>query len=108
MKPEEVGPSLLAACARVPDVSSRHARRYPLAALLTLATAALLAGARSLYAISQWGWLQPEAVRQALGFAAPRITHLLATAFRRPLVISSNACQINAVYPTNIERLHDH
>lgn len=68
MKAEEFGPSLLAAFARVPDVRSRHGRRYPLAALLTLATAAMLAGARSLYAISQWGRLQPEAVRQALGF----------------------------------------
>jgi hypothetical protein len=70
MKPEEFGPRLLAAFARVPDVRSRHGRRYPLPALLTLATAAMLCGARSLYAISQWGRLQPEAVRHALGFAA--------------------------------------
>lgn len=68
MQTEAVGPSLLAAFARVPDVRSRHGRRYPLPALLTLATAAMLAGARSLYAISQWGRLQPPAVRQALGF----------------------------------------
>jgi hypothetical protein len=63
-----LGPGLLAAFARVPDVRSCHGRRYPLAALLTLATAAMLAGARSLYAISQWGRLQPEPVRRALGF----------------------------------------
>ena len=69
MRTVELGPSLLAAFARVPDVRSRHGRRYPLPALLTLATAAMLAGARSLYAISQWGRLQPLAVRQALGFA---------------------------------------
>jgi hypothetical protein len=69
MKSEEIGLSLLAAFARVPDVRSRHGRRYPLPALLTLATAAMLAGARSLYAISQWGRLQPEAVQRALGFA---------------------------------------
>jgi DDE_Tnp_1-associated len=68
MKPEEFGPSLLAAFARVPDVRSRHGRRYPLPALLALATAAMLCGARSLYAISQWGRLQPESVRRALGF----------------------------------------
>lgn len=68
MKTEELGLSLLAAFARVPDVRSRHGRRYPLSALLTLATAAMLAGARSLYAISQWGRLQPLAVRHALGF----------------------------------------
>jgi len=59
MRTEELGPSLLAAFARVPDVRSRHGRRYPLPALLTLATAAMLAGARSLYAIVQWGQLQP-------------------------------------------------
>jgi DDE_Tnp_1-associated len=68
MRTDELGPSLLAAFARVPDVRSRHGRRYPLPALLTLATAALLAGARSLYAISQWGRLQTPAVRRALGF----------------------------------------
>jgi DDE_Tnp_1-associated len=51
MRTDELGPSLLAAFARVPDVRSRHGRRYALPALLTLATAALLAGARSLYAI---------------------------------------------------------
>lgn len=69
MNTEEIGPSLLAAFARVPDVRSRHGRRYRLPAVLTLATAAMLCGARSLYAISQWGRLQPEAVRHALGFA---------------------------------------
>jgi DDE_Tnp_1-associated len=68
MEAEEIGPGLLAAFARVPDVRSRHGRRYSLPALLTLATAAMLAGARSLYAIAQWGRLQPEAVRRALGF----------------------------------------
>lgn len=64
----EFGPSLLAAFARVPDVRSRHGRRYALPAVLTLATAAMLCGARSLYAMAQWGRLQPEAVRRALGF----------------------------------------
>jgi hypothetical protein len=66
MRTDELGRSLLAAFARVPDVRSRHGRRYPLPALLTLATAAMLAGDGSLYAISQWGRLQPLAVRQAL------------------------------------------
>jgi DDE family transposase len=58
MKTEEIGPSLLVAFARVPDVPdvrSRHGRRYSLPALLTLATVAMLCGARSLYAIAQWG-----------------------------------------------------
>ncbi len=73
MNTEELGPSLLAAFARVPDVRSRHGRRYPLPALLTLATAAMLAGARSLYAIVQWGRLQSPAVRAALGLPGGRL-----------------------------------
>src|SRR5579863_1422436 len=79
MSTEEIGPSLLAAFARVPDVRSRHGRRYPLPALLTLATAAMLSGARSLWAMSQWGRMQPEEVRRALGFvdcAMPAATTL--------------------------------
>src|SRR5260221_7481539 len=68
MDASELGPSLRAAFARVPDVRSRHGRRYPLPALLTLATAAMLCGARSVYAIAQWGRQQPEPVRRALGF----------------------------------------
>ena len=73
MDTAEIGPSLLAAFARVPDVRSRHGRRYALPALLTLATAGMLCGARSLYAIAQWGRLQPEAVRRALGFRGRRM-----------------------------------
>jgi DDE_Tnp_1-associated len=73
MKAAELGPSLLAAFARVPDVRSRHGRRSPLPALLTLATAAMLCRARSPYAMAQWGRLQPKAVRQALGFRGPRM-----------------------------------
>jgi hypothetical protein len=53
MDTTELGPSLLTAFARVPDVRSRHGRRYPLPTLLTLATAAMLCGARSVYAIAQ-------------------------------------------------------
>ncbi len=73
MDATEFGPSLRAAFARVPDVRSRHGRRYPLPALLTLATAAMLCGARSLYAIAQWGRTQPEAVQRALGFTGARM-----------------------------------
>ena len=85
MKTEEFGPSLLAALARVPDVRSRHGRRYPLPALLTLATAAMLAGARSLYAIVQWGRLQPVEVQRALGFTRGRLPAIatLHYAFKR-------------------------
>jgi predicted transposase YbfD/YdcC len=73
MEATELGPSLLAAFARVPDVRSHHGRRYPVPALLTLATAAMLCGARSLYAMAQWGRLQPDTVRRALGFRGPQM-----------------------------------
>lgn len=68
METEELGPSLLRALAGVRDPRSRHGRRHPLPAVLTLATVAMLCGARSLYAIAQWGREQPAEVVQALGF----------------------------------------
>jgi hypothetical protein len=68
---EDLGQSLLAAFARVPDRRGRHGRRHPLPAILALASAAMLSGARSLYAIGQWGRLQPPAVLRALGFTRP-------------------------------------
>jgi hypothetical protein len=68
MKQDEIGRRLVEAFAQVPDRRSVHGRRHPLPAILALATAAMVAGARSLYAIAQWGRLQlPEVVR-ALGF----------------------------------------
>lgn len=72
MKTEELGPSLLRALAEVPDPRSRHGRRHPLPAILALATVAMLSGARSLYAMAQWGREQSEDVVQALGFVRGR------------------------------------
>jgi hypothetical protein len=43
-----------------------------LPAILALATAAMLSGARSLYAIAQWGRTQPPEVVCALGFTRTR------------------------------------
>lgn len=68
MEGEALGQSLLAAFAQVPEPREPRGRRHPLPAILALATAAMLAGARSLYAIAQWGRLQEAAVVQALGF----------------------------------------
>ena len=72
MNDDEMGPQLLAAFATVPDPRSRHGRRHPLPAILALATAAMLSGARSLYAIAQWGRLQPPSVVAALGCTRER------------------------------------
>jgi len=72
MNGEGMGAGLLAAFATVPDPRSRHGRRHPLPAILALATAAMLSGARSLYAIAQWGRLQPPEVVAALGFTRER------------------------------------
>ncbi len=68
MQTEELGPMLLHALAGVPDPRSPHGRRHPLPAILALATVAMLCGARSLYAIAQWGREQPETVVRRLGF----------------------------------------
>jgi hypothetical protein len=68
MQTDELGPSLLWALAEVPDPRSQHGRRHPLPAVLALATVAMLCGARSLYAIAQWGREQPPEVVQMLGF----------------------------------------
>lgn len=63
-------PSLLEALASVPDSRKARGKRYALATLLTLSVCAMLSGARSLYAIAQWGWDHNAAdVRRALGIA---------------------------------------
>ena len=67
-----MGKSLRKVFAQVPDPRRARGRRHPLPALLALSTAAMLSGARSLYAIAQWGRLQSPAVVQALGFTRPR------------------------------------
>ena len=67
-----LGPSLLAVFREVPDPRGGQGRRHPLPAILTLAVLAMLCGARSLYAIFQWGrTLSPDTVR-ALGFTRDR------------------------------------
>lgn len=65
---EELGRSLLEAFVKVPDPRGAKGRRHPLPAVLTLAVAAMLSGARSIYAIYQWGRLQNSEVVRALGF----------------------------------------
>lgn len=61
--------SLVEAMRRVPDGRGRHGRRYELAQVLALAVCAMACGARSLYAIWQWGREHRTLVCEALGIA---------------------------------------
>lgn len=75
-------PSLLCALAAVPDPRQIRGQRYGQAALLTLSVCAMLCGARSLYAIAQWGREHDEAdIRRALGLPLHR-SPSVATLFR--------------------------
>jgi predicted transposase YbfD/YdcC len=60
-------PQLLAYLATVTDPRTRAGRRHPLVAILMLAAAAVLAGARSIAAIAEWAADAPQPVRAALG-----------------------------------------
>ncbi len=60
--------SLLEQMAQVPDPRSRHGRRHPLSAILSLAVVAMLSGAKSYQAISQFGREKGLALARLLGF----------------------------------------
>jgi predicted transposase YbfD/YdcC len=60
-------PHLLAYLATVTDPRARAGRRHPLVAILMLAAAAVLAGARSIAAVAEWAADAPQPVRAALG-----------------------------------------
>ena len=60
-------PHLLVYLATVTDPRARVGRRHPLVAILMLAAAAVLAGARSIAAIAEWAAEAPQPVRAALG-----------------------------------------
>jgi hypothetical protein len=60
--------SLYGALGQVPDPRAASGRRHPLQAVLTLTCVAMLSGARSLYAIAQFGRDRGAAFARALGF----------------------------------------
>lgn len=64
--------SLPAVLATVPDPRRAQGQRYALGPVLTLAVCAMLCGARSLYAIAQWGRDQDPALWATLGITRPR------------------------------------
>jgi DDE_Tnp_1-associated len=60
-------PHLLTDLAAVPDPRAARGRRHALVAILGLAAAAVLGGARSIAAIAEWAADAPQPVRAALG-----------------------------------------
>jgi hypothetical protein len=60
--------SLLDVLAQVPDPRSRHGRRHPLSAILSLAVVAMLAGAKSYQGIAQFGRDKGFGLAHVLGF----------------------------------------
>jgi predicted transposase YbfD/YdcC len=69
-------PHLLAYLATVPDPRAARGRRHPLIAILAIAAAAVLAGARSVTAIAEWAADAPQPVRAALGARRDAPGHL--------------------------------
>lgn len=64
--------SLVDVFASLPDPRDRSGLRHPLPALLTHATVAMLAGARSLEAMAQFGRDRGEAFAKAVGYVHPK------------------------------------
>ena len=60
-------PGLLAYLAAIDDPRARAGRRHPLVAILAIAAAAVLAGAKSMTAIAEWAADAPQPVLAALG-----------------------------------------
>lgn len=60
------------ALAQIPDHRQSRGRSYSLASLLTFAATAILCGAKSLYAIAQWG-RDYNHLAPLLGFTKPRL-----------------------------------
>ena len=69
---ETEGPHLLAYLATISDPRDRRGRRHPLVAILAIAAAAVLAGARSMAAIAEWAGDAPQLVRVGLAPAVMR------------------------------------
>ena len=77
LRPAET-PHLLAYLATVTDPRARAGRRHPLVAILVLAAAAVLAGARSIPALTEWAADAPQPIRAALGARRDPLTGRLA------------------------------
>jgi predicted transposase YbfD/YdcC len=86
-------PDLLAAFAEIPDPRRRQGTRFPLAAVLSLAVAALVSGHLSVLAIAEWAADQPPHRLRSLGLPHGVAPHqsTLQRLFRRldPVALSS-------------------
>jgi hypothetical protein len=69
---EAEGKALWDVLGQLPDRRSRHGRRFPLASVLALVLAALLAGRTSLAAIARWGRSLDIALLRQLGIERDR------------------------------------
>jgi predicted transposase YbfD/YdcC len=67
-------PGLLERLAMIPDPRDRRVRRHPLASVLAVSAAAVLAGARSVTAIAEWAADAPGPVLAALGVRRDPLT----------------------------------
>lgn len=72
MATEMAAKSLLEALAEVPDPRSKHGLRYKIASVLAVAVCAMACGARSQYAIAQWGKEHFSLVKETLGITRKR------------------------------------
>src|SRR2546428_9398357 len=72
---------LIEALGQVAEVRSAQGRRHPLGAILGLACAAMLCGARTYEAIAEWVRNYDPALARALGFTHPK-TPCAATLFQ--------------------------
>ncbi|MFF0087695.1 ISAs1 family transposase [Streptomyces canus] len=93
--PREI-PDLLKYLAQVPDPRDPRGVRHPLAAVLALTACAVLAGARSLLAVSEWVADAPEGLLERLGIRVdplfPKRSWPAETTIRRVLTrIDANA-----------------
>ena len=98
----DCAPPLVDAFAALPDPRSRQGRRFTLAALLTLALAAMLANHLSPFAIAAWGAEQDAMSKRAMGFAKGVTPHqsTFARLFRRldPAALSIALTDHGAAY----------
>jgi hypothetical protein len=107
LRPAET-PHLLAYLATITDPRASAGRRHPLAAILALAAAAVLAGARSVAAIADWAADAPQPVRPALGTRRDPLTGRWAvpteTTIRRTLA----RLDADALAGADLDRLRGH